>query len=412
MRDAPADPSEPRRPRRRRARTTAAAPAEPAVTPPPALRRYVAHLRRLRAGNHVRLLCGGREAYPAMLAAIAGARRQVHLESYILEDDRTGQRFADALIERARAGVAVRVIYDAVGGLGVDDDWLDALRAAGVAILEYHPIAPWRERFELSRRDHRKILVVDDELAFTGGLNVADDYAPIDDGGGGWHDLHCELRGPVVLDLARLFRRTWINEGGPPFAAPPRPEEAPPLPGGALARILDNGGRRRRQIQHAHVRAIDAAQQVVLLENAYFLPDRPVRRALARAVRRGVDVQVVVPGRSDVRAVEYAGLYAYRGLVRAGVQVLRWQGPMLHSKAAVVDGAWTTIGSYNFDARSLFHNLEVVAEVIDPGFGAVALAQLRQDAARSAPFDEATWTTLPWWKQALAWLAFRLRHWL
>ena len=175
-----------------------------------AIARYARSLYRLRRGNHVRLLRDGGETFPAMLAAIGGARQSIHLETYIFEDDRTGRRFGDALIERAGAGVAVRIIYDAIGSFGMADAFADRLRAAGIQLIEYHPVAPWRARFNLSRRDHRKILVVDDDVGFTGGLNISDDYAALDDGGAGWHDLHCELRGPVVIDLARLFRRTWL----------------------------------------------------------------------------------------------------------------------------------------------------------------------------------------------------------
>jgi len=378
---------------------------------PATQRRYLVHLGRLRTGNRVELLRAGRETYPAMLEAIAGARRQVLLETYILEDDRTGDRFGAALRERARAGVDVRLLFDSVGGLGVSNSWLAALRADGVQVVEYHPIAFWRQRWNLSRRDHRKILVVDDEVAFTGGINISDDYADVADGGKGWHDIHCRVYGPLVLDLARLFRRTWIYAGGSRYPAPARVD---PLPeGGMLARILDNGRRHRtREIRRAYVHAINAARATVRLTNAYFLPDRPVRWALARAVRRGVDVQIIVPGRSDVRPVEYAGLYIYRRLARRGVKILRYKGVMLHAKAGVIDGVWSTIGSYNFDARSLFFNLEVVAEILDEGLGAVMDSQFCEDAALSEPFEEHDWLALPWWKKALAWVAFRLRHYL
>jgi cardiolipin synthase A/B len=379
---------------------------------PAELRRYVTGLQRLRAGNQVTLLRAGAETYPAMLDAIARARRQILLETYILEDDTTGDRFGQALRDRARAGVDVRVIFDSVGGFGIDAAWLNQLVDDGVRVLEYHPIAPWRRRFNLSNRDHRKIMVVDDDVAFTGGINISDDYADVADGGRGWHDLHCMLRGPVVLDLARLFRRTWITEGGEPYPAPPRADTARPSDG-VLARILENGRRRRkREIRRAYIHAINAARDTVHVENAYFLPDRRVRRALQRAAARGVDVRVIVPGTSDVKAVEYAGLYLYRALARRGVRVFRWKGVMLHSKAAVIDQVWSTIGSYNFDARSFFYNLEVVAEFLDPAVGAVVQAQLDRDAAGSVPFDEAAWQRLPWWRRVLAWLAFRARDWL
>ncbi len=414
----PAPPAEaPARRRRRRRRdrddaTPLAVALPDASAPPVALRRYLTGLQRLRAGNQVALLRGGGETFPAMLAAIAGAKRQVLLETYILEHDRTGDRFAAALRERARAGIDVRLIYDGLGGAGLASAWLDALRRDGVRIVEYHPIAPWRRRFNFFNRDHRKILVVDDEVAFTGGLNISDDYAAVEDGGRGWHDLHCVLRGPVVFDLSRLFRRTWLRNDGASYPPPARPDWQRPGPG-VFGRILDNTQRRRRRaIRRAYINAIDGARDRALLENAYFLPQGVMRRALARAVDRGVDVRVIVPGRSDVKVVEYAGLYVYRRLARLGVKIYRWRGAMMHAKAAVIDGVWSAVGSYNFDARSLFYNLEVVAEILDPAFGATLVAQFERDQLACDAFDLASWTRLPWWKKSLAWLAYQFEQWL
>ncbi len=378
-----------------------------------AIARFARSLYRLRRGNQLRLLRAGAETFPAMLAAIAAARRSVCLETYIFEDDRTGHRFRDALIERAAAGVAVRIIYDGIGGFGMSASFVASMAAAGVELVEYHPVAPWRARFNLSRRDHRKILVVDDELAFTGGLNISDDYADLAEGGRGWHDLHCELRGPVVADLARLFRRTWLAEGGAAFPPPPYPDDDAPRPGAITARVVDNSKLRRRgAIRRAYLTAIAAAERTIWLENAYFLPDRGIRRALARAVARGVDVAVIVPGRNDVRAVEYAGLYVHRKLAAQGVQVLAWSGPMMHAKTAVIDGVWGCIGSYNLDARSLHYNLEVVVEIIDHEFGQVMAGQFEADRARAVPLDHTAWRRLSWWRKALAWLSFRIRNWL
>lgn len=378
-----------------------------------AITRYTRSFYRLRRGNAVQVLRTGAEAFPAMLTAIAGARRSIVLETYILEDDRTGLRFIDALIERAVAGVTVRLIYDSVGTIGFDARQVQRMAAAGVQQLEYHPIAPWRARFNLSRRNHRKVLVVDDEVAFTGGLNLSDDYAAVADGGKGWHDVHCELRGPVVADLARQFRRVWLAEGGAPYPAPPRAEERDALPANVAARVVDNTRLRRRgAIRRAYLAAINAAQRAILLENAYFLPDRRLRTALARAVRRGVEVAVIVPGRSDVKTVEYAGMYAYRRLIRRGIKILRWQGPMMHAKTAVVDGLWSAIGSYNLDNRSLHYNLELIVELIDAELGAEMERHFRADERSTVALDRSGWDELSWWRKALAWLAFRFRSWL
>jgi cardiolipin synthase A/B len=379
---------------------------------PAELRRYTTDLARWRDGNEIIPLVDGAQTFPAMLRAIAAARRSVCLETYILEDDATGQRFAAALVDRAQAGCQVRLMYDAVGGFGVGTGFKNTLTAAGVEIVEFHPIAPWRKRWNLARRDHRKILVVDDEVGFTGGLNLSDDYASVEDGGKGWRDTHCQVRGPIVADLARSFRRTWLYSGGRPYPVPP-PVENTPAAGRCLARLLDNTQRRRRRrIRRAYLAAINAARRQILIENAYFLPDRGVRGALRRAVARGVEVRVICPGRSDVRLIELASMMVFRRLIGAGVQIMRWRGLMLHAKTAVVDSIWSTIGSYNLDYISLLYNLEDTVEVLDGDLGAQMVRQFEIDASNTDPWDERSWLALPWWKKAGAWLAFQFRRWL
>lgn len=409
-------PPEGRRGRRRQLRPT---PTQPYITTalavrvPAELRRYTTDLSRWREGNKITPLVDGGAAFPAMLAAIAAAKRSVCLETYILEDDQTGTRFAEVMIERALAGVTVRLLYDAVGGFGVSSGYLAALTAAGVDVVQFHPIAPWRRRWNLQRRDHRKVLVVDDEVGFTGGLNISDDYAAVADGGKGWRDTHCVVRGPIVADLARSFRRTWLYSGGKPYPAAPPAEKIAPTAGTSLARLLDNTQRRRRRrIRRAYLAAINAARTHILIQNAYFLPDRGVRGALRRAVARGVDVRVICPGHSDVRLIELATLLVFRRLVSAGVKIRRWRGVMMHAKTAVIDAMWSTIGSYNLDYISLLYNLEDTIEVLDPELGAAMVAQFERDAANTDPFEESSWRALPWWKKAAAWLAYQIRRYL
>jgi len=384
-----------------------------AIALPQALQPYARSALRWRVGCEVVPLRDGGETYAAMLTAIAAAKTSVHLETYILASDQTGDRFKAALVERAKAGVTVRLLYDAVGSFGLSDSWLAELREAGAHVLLFNPIAPWRARFRLGHRDHRKILVVDDEVAFTGGLNIANDYASVADGGVGWHDQHCRVRGPIVADLSRLFRRTWLRAGGEHYPAPRPAGEVPGVGGSSFVRMIENTARRKRTaIRRAYLHVIKTAKKSVLIENAYFMPDRGVRRALVRAVRRGVDVRIIVPGHSDVRLIEWASLYVMRRLARFNVKLLRWRGVMLHAKTAVVDGIWTTIGSYNFDAQSRFNNLEVTLEILDPEVGTAMATQFERDAAICDAFDEASWKKQPFWRKALAWLAYRLRRWL
>jgi len=381
-----------------------------AVQLPPVMAQYARSLLRWRPKCEITPLREGAETFPAMLEAIAAAKTSVLLEVYILAADATGDRFKAALLERARAGVKVRILYDAVGSFGLATSWSEELREAGVEIHVFNPIALWRRRFRWSHRDHRKILVVDDKVAFTGGLNIADDYAPSEEGGKGWHDMHCRVRGPAVLDLSRLFRRTWIASGGAVYPWPPRASDAPEGPGESYARVIENTKRRQRgAFRRTYLHVIKHARDSVMIENAYFLPERRVRRALARAVRRGVKVSVIVPGHSDVKMVEYASDYVLRRLAKRGVEILRWQGPMMHAKTAVVDGMWSTIGSYNFDAQSRFNNLEVTLEILDPKLGAEMVEEFNESRANCTLYDEAAWLRLPWYRKVLAWIGYRLR---
>ena len=383
-----------------------------AVALPGHLTRYARSPLRWRGGCEVAVLRDGGETYPAMLEALFAAKRTICFETYILAADRTGDRFKAVLIDRARAGVQVRVIYDAVGSFGLPDSWVDEMRGAGCEVIDFNPIAPWRRRFRLSHRDHRKIIVVDDRVAFTGGLNIANDYASVEDGGAGWHDMHCRVTGPIVRDLAQMFRRTWLRCGGANYP-PPSSSSDEPSREGPFVRLLDNTRRRQRTtVRRAYLHVIKTSRQRVLIQNAYFLPDRGLRRALAKAAARGVDVRIMVPGRSDVRMVAWAGLYVLRRLARRGVKIFLWRGVMMHAKTATVDALWSTIGSYNFDAQSRFNNLEVTLEILDAATGQALVTTFERDTAHAEAFDEQAWLRMPWWRKAMAWIGYRFRRFL
>ena len=375
---------------------------------------YAVDPRRLRPGNRIDVLCGGDEVYAAMLEAIAGAERSVCLETYIVAADATGKRFSAALRERARAGVAVRLIYDAIGSFGIDGDFIDELSRDGVQVLEFHPLEPWKKRFGWSVRDHRKILVVDDRVGFAGGFNISDDYLPAELGGGDWYDIHCRVRGPIVGDLARLFRRVWIREGGSDYRLPGRdPVVAESQLDTSLARVVDNRRTRQRwKIRRAYLHAINRAQASIYIMNAYFLPDRGIRRALRRARQRGVRVRIIVPERSDVTVVGYAGQYMYSALIRHGIEILQWPGAMMHAKAASIDGIWASVGSYNLDNRSLIYNLEVMVEVIDPELARGVDRRFERDADTCIPFTRELWQGRSALDKMAAWFFYQLRRWL
>jgi cardiolipin synthase len=375
---------------------------------------YAANADELRPGHRLALLVDGDATFPAMLDAIGVAKRYIHLETYILASDGIGDMFARALAERARAGVDVRVMYDSLGSLELELAFVRRLRDAGIRTVEYGPIGRWRNRRFWTRRDHRKILVVDGRIGFVGGINIVRDNAPRDMGGAGWRDTHMRIEGPAVGELEHLFREVWIEEGGDGYAPlPDDSEESVASADTELCRTLAADLRGRRSaIRRHYLHAIARAKHHVYIANAYFVPDRAIQRALAGAAARKVDVRVIVSLDSDIRLVQWAGEHTYAGLLASGVRLFGWRDSHMHAKVACVDGVWSTVGSYNLDYVSLFHNLEVVAEVIGRGFGARVDAMFADDFARCTEITDADWRARPWWRELLSWLAYRIRRWL
>ena len=360
-------------------------------------------------GNTLRLLVDGEHAYSALLEAITAARERIDLETYIWESDSTGRRFAAALTERAKAGVVVRCLIDGGGSFGTDEAMFGNLRAAGGQVAVFHPVGPWRRRWGWTVRDHRKLLVVDDRVAFTGGFNLGDPYAPKHWSGGAWHDLHVRIEGPVTKAYARLFEDAWryvtgdLRRSPPPVILPPGParvEGAPELAAVRAPRLPLHGlvqplavGRRlgRRFIQRHYQHAVAMARERVWISSAYFIPNGSWRRVLRRAAARGVDVRVLVPRTNDIPAVHFAGRYTYQALLDAGVRIFEFLPAMLHAKALVVDGAWGSVGSYNLDQRSLMYNWEVAAAIVDPDLCAALEKQFLVDQQHSREIDPVLW---------------------
>lgn len=366
------------------------------------------HLDQYVGGNTLALLPTGGEVFKAMRDAIESARETVHLESYIFNSDKTGGEFARLLQEKARSGVRVRVILDSVGSMGIDPVFVTRLRNSGVQILEYHPVAPWRPRWSWGRRDHRKILVVDGKTAFTGGVNISDDHAPIEEGGSDWRDVHVRLEGPAAYELDRLFRAVWFKETGRWFRSKGHPEY---IRGSSRVWVAANQEfLHRYRIRSAYLNALRAAREEVLIANAYFLPDRRIRRALAAAVRRGVQVKILVQGRSDIVSVWHASRYRYDFLLRHGVRLFEWPHSMLHEKAAAVDRTWSAVGSYNMDHRSLLHNLEVNLHVLDRDFSAELARLISEDIAQSREIGLEQWRRRSYREKAMERFFYLFRY--
>jgi cardiolipin synthase len=360
-------------------------------------------------GNATELLVDGERAYPAMLAAIAAAERSIVLESYIFRADAAGQRFLAALVERAAAGVSVRVLVDGVGAGDTPDEFWDPLRDAGGELAVFRPLAGL---FQLGlyfwQRDHRKVLVVDDHVAFIGGMNVGDDYAPLSWGGEAWHDVHVRLRGPVARALTALVNRTWRQVTGKDWS----PQLGPAAVAGQTSvQLLEGRLTRRHSVRQAYLHAIRHARHTIRIVNAYCIPDRGVRRALRDARRRGVRVQLLLAGRTDLYPVRFASRFLYRRLLRWGIEVYEWTERVLHAKAAVIDGVWCSIGSYNLDRRSLVHNLEANVACVDAELGAASDARFEADLALSRRVDPDTWHRRPALEKLLEVFWYQLR-WL
>ena len=328
--------------------------------------------RQMVPGHRIRWLFGGAVAYPAMLDAIALARSEILLETYIWASDTNGRRFVDAVCIKAQEGVRVRCVIDGAGSFGFSGDDVARMRSAGVLLSVFHPVGPWRRRWGWQVRDHRKLLIVDGRVAFCGGMNLGNDYAPKAWGGHGWNDVHAEIEGPVLRDLERLFEESWSyaepENWDAALPAPGRPLPDPVAIHGSATRVQALSVGRfmaRRLVQHHLKHAISMARERIWVQAAYFIPTRALRMALRRAARRGVDVRVMLPRHSDIPFLNDASRYTWTTLLKAGVRIFEWLPGMLHAKTISVDGAWCTVGSYNLDSRSLLYNSEVTLEVLD-----------------------------------------------
>jgi cardiolipin synthase A/B len=342
-------------------------------------------------GNAADLLPTGDEVLAAMLSAIRNATRAIDVEMYCFADDFVGCRFARALAERASHGLAVRVLVDAAGCRLTPRSFFGWMRERGIRVRGVNPIRKFFLSGGLLRwRDHRKILVVDGAAAFVGGLNLSRDYASEKEGGAGWRDAAIRLTGPAVGALTSSFERQWREVG---FTAE-RPAAAPPVPpaaGDVSAVVLESRPVGPGPFASVFRHAIDRARRRIWIANPYFLPPRSFRRALRRAAGRGVDVRVLLPRWSDSAFVLRASQRAYAYYLRSGLRIFEWPGPMMHSKAAVVDGLWSTIGSYNIDPLSLLVNRELNVVLLGRGPGSRFEAMFEQDFSRSQEIDAERW---------------------
>ena len=343
---------------------------------------------RFIPGNSTRLLVDGPEVFPAMLEAIRRAERWVHFENYIIRDDATGRLFAAALAERARAGVAVRVLTDWLGSRGLGRRLAAELRSAGVEFRRFNP-PRILDLLGNAARDHRKLLVTDAGTAIIGGLCIGDEWAG--DPARGvqpWRDTAIQMDGPVAMALDHAFEQTWTLTGG---VIPPAHHLGEFDAAGEAEVGVVIGEPRRARIQRIVELLAAGAVDRLWITDAYLVAPRSLFQSLLDAARGGVDVRLLVPGSSDLPLIRNLTRIGYRALLQAGVRIFEWDGPMLHAKTIVVDGAWCRVGSSNLNPSSLIGNYELDVLLHDPRLGAQLEAQFRRDTVQSA---EVQWRQL------------------
>lgn len=316
---------------------------------------------RLRGGNRVELFDSGRAVFPAMLDAIASAEESVDLEVYLLGTGAVGQRFRDALADRARRGVEVRVVYDAVGSFGLDDAFLAPLRESGAQVRPFNPPWSWTGAWSPRRRNHRKLLVIDASVAFSGGLNLSEEYdAPARSEGSGdaWRDTHVRVDGPLVADYADVFEQTWVHTGAERRTPRKGAESDSSEP--VRAAVLADGRRRaNRRTDRFLSELIDGSRSSVRLTTPYFAPSRRMFRALRRAARRGVRVEILTAGETDHRLLRFGYHATVDRLLAVGVHAFEYAPAMMHAKSGVFDARIAVAGSSNLERQSLRHSFEL-----------------------------------------------------
>ncbi len=391
----------------------------------------------LVAGNQATLLIDGTATYEAMFRAISQARDHINFETYIFEDDEIGRRFADLLLQKQKEGVQVNLIYDSVGSMNTPAAFFKRLREAGVRVLEFNPINPFKvkKKWLLNERDHRKMLIVDGKIAFTGGINISQVYSrrpsgsslhvpsgmPYDIPSGkepqagpkeSWRDTHVRIDGPAAAEFQKLFIDTWRKAKGPDL---PQENYFPPLKrqGSDLVEVVGSSpGKRSGNTYLMYLSAFTHAEYSIHLTSAYFVPDKQTIKSLIDAARREVDVKIILPRFSDVRMAFYAGRSHYTKLLKAGIKLYERKEAILHAKTAVIDGVWSTVGSTNMDLWSFMSNDEVNAVILGQDFAAKMEEMFVKDLEVSSQIQLEQWEERSIGERLREWLARMFAYWL
>lgn len=354
-------------------------------------------------GNSIKILKDGDLAFAEVFRAIEKARRRICLEYYIFHDDETGWNLAELLARRSREGIGVFLIYDHYGCLSTSGRFWNFLRKHGAQVRPFHPPRLFHAGSYL-HRDHRKLVLVDEEIAFTGGLNVGDEYRGIrKKKRKGWRDTGIRIQGPIVRPMSEAFRESWRRCGG---------NEMPGYPFGGtkgvmgkedilLLPLFSSSRESMRSLRHLLQYSILSARQSIHLTMAYFIPTREFLRLLVRAARRSVEVKIILPGQSDLRVLAYVSRTYYKTLCLAGVKLYHYQPRVLHAKTMIFDGIWSIVGSANLDARSLKYNYECGVGILNAGVGKEMEEMFQQDLSDSHPVTLKEISSWPFHERAL-----------
>ena len=355
--------------------------------------------QKFSLATSVELLWKGRDSFRTIFDAINRAERFVCLQFYIFKDDDTGIGLSELLREKSRQGVKVYVLYDHFGSLGTPKSFWRKMRGEGIKIRASHPFK-WTAPFTYVHRDHRKLIVVDAKRAFTGGLNIANEYSGfhLRRRSRGWRDTGILLEGPIVNELFDTFRKSWTTWGGEMISfqeGNKETQEKIPEDGIPALPIFVYSRKGRKRMRELLRYSIDCAQTRILLTTAYFIPSRGLIEKLETAVRRGVRVRLLVPDKSDIPAASYAGRAFFSGLLRSGIEIYTYLGEMLHAKNYLFDECWSIIGSTNLDYQSFVYNDEGNVGILDLTFALKITGIFEENLKNSVKIDEETWRKRP-----------------
>jgi cardiolipin synthase len=349
--------------------------------------------------THVQLLWRRKESFRTIFDAVSRAEKFVCLQFYIFKNDETGTALARLLKQKSQEGVKVYILYDHFGSLGTPRSFWKDMKKVGIEIRASRPFK-WTAPLNYVHRDHRKLIVIDSKSAFTGGLNIANEYSGfhLRRRSRGWRDTGILVEGPIVNELFDTFKKSWTTWGGEKILFKEADEKTPHQITGNSIPVLPifvysrEGRKRMRNLLRY---SIDHAQNSILLTTAYFIPSRRLVERLEEAVMRGVKVRLLVPGKSDVPAASYAGRAFFSRLLKAGVEIYTYLGEMLHAKTYLFDECWNIIGSTNLDYQSLMYNDEGNVGILDLFFGLKMAGIFEEDLKNSARIDQETWSKRP-----------------